>query len=256
MLRSRIAPCLLMEGSDLVNTRKFQPWKYVGDPVNAVKIFNEKQVDELILLDIGASVAGLQPDFGLLAEISAEARMPLCYGGGIKDVATAARLTSMGFEKVSLSSAALERPELVREIAQEIGRQSVCVTLDVQRELFGGYRLYTHRGKKAQKMSLEDALDTFSDLAGEIVINAIHRNGSMEGYDIDLARQVRKATSLPLTFVGGAGAVEHFDQLIAQIGTCGAAAGTFFVFNGKYHAVLLSYARPPQLEPGASGART
>lgn len=244
MLRSRIAPCLLMERGDLINTRKFQPWKYVGDPVNAVKIFNEKQVDELILLDIGASVGGSQPDFGLLAEISAEARMPLCYGGGIKDVATAARLTSMGFEKVSLSSAALERPELVREIAEEIGRQSVCVTLDVNRDLFGGYRLYTHRGKKAQKLSLKDALAVFGDVAGEIVVNAIHRDGTMDGYDLDLAAQVRKAAGLPLTFVGGAGSVEHFEQLIAEVGTCGAAAGTFFVFNGKYHAVLLSYCRP------------
>ncbi|HEY8572868.1 HisA/HisF-related TIM barrel protein [Phenylobacterium sp.] len=244
MLRSRIAPCLLMERGDLINTRKFQPWKYVGDPVNAVKIFNEKQVDELILLDVEASISGRSPDFDLLAEISAESRMPLCYGGGIKDVATAARLTSMGFEKISLSSAALERPALVREVAQEIGRQSVCVTLDVNKDLFGGYRLYTHRGKKAHKMSLKDALTAFGEVAGEIVINAIHRDGTMEGYDLDLAAQVRKATGGPLTFVGGAGSVDHFAALIDQVGTCGAAAGTFFVFNGKYHAVLLSYCRP------------
>lgn len=244
MLRSRIAPCLLIERGDLINTRRFKPWKYVGDPVNAVKIFNEKQVDELILFDIEASVSGFPPNFELLAEISAEARMPLCYGGGIRDVATAVRLTSMGFEKISLSSAALERPELVEEIANEIGRQSVVVTLDINRDLVGGYRLYTHRGQKLQKMPLMDALSIFGEMAGEIAINSIHRNGTSEGYDLNLASQVRRATRLPLTFSGGAGSIEHLELLIAEVGTCAAAAGTFFVLNGKYHAVLLSYARP------------
>lgn len=246
MLRSRIIPSLLIRDGGLVKTRKFGDPKYVGDPINAVKIFNEKQVDELSIYDIDASVQSRGPDFEHLRSIAVESRMALSYGGGVRSAADAVQLIQSGFEKVSVSSAAVERPALVRELADAIGRQSVVVTVDVKKSgLLGRTGVFTHNGRRAAKVSLADFIQQSADNgAGEVVINNIDRDGMMEGYDLDLARTVRRAVDLPVTMVGGAGTVEHMRDLIDAIGTCGAAAGSMFVFNGVYRAVLLSYARP------------
>jgi cyclase len=249
MLRSRIIPFLLYHQGGLVKTHKFQDPKYVGDPLNALKIFNEKEVDELIFVDMGATTDNQSPDMNLLRKLANESRMPLCYGGGVKDPEQASRIVATGFEKVSVSSAALLRPALIKEISDAIGSQSVVVTLDVKaNRLFGGYSVYTHNGKRIQKCPLLEFCQQAVDLgAGEIVINSIDRDGTMAGYDLALAHQIRAAVDVPLTFVGGAGKIDHMQQLIDNIGVVGAAAGSFFVFNGKYRAVLINYSRPSSL---------
>jgi cyclase len=249
MLRSRIIPCLLMQDSGLVKTRQFKDPKYVGDPLNAVKIFNEKEVDELMFVDIDASAQRREPNLPLLKNLAVESRMPLCYGGGVNSAAMAAEIISLGFEKVSISSAAVARPELICEIAEAVGRQSVVVTLDVRKNRFlPGYTLHTLNGREKSKVNLIDFCKQAADLgAGEIVINSIDRDGEMSGYDLDLAQSVRNAVSIPMTMLGGAGEVGHMQELIDSIGLVGAAAGSMFVFKGQYRAVLINYARPSRL---------
>lgn len=249
MLRSRIIPSLLMRDKGLVKTRQFGDDKYVGDPINAVKIFNEKEVDELAIFDIDATVKGDPPDYAHLKSIAVESRMPLCYGGGITSAKVAAEIIAMGYEKVSISAAALERPELIREMADAVGRQSVVVTVDVKKGgLFGGYSIYSHNGKQKHKAKLLDFVAQAVELgAGEIVINSIDRDGMMNGYDLELAKSVRDKVNTPLTFLGGAGSVEDMSVLIDTVGTVGAAAGSMFVFKGTYRAVLITYARPSSI---------
>lgn len=253
-MRSRIIPCLLFHKGGLVKTRRFSDARYVGDPLNAVKIFNEKEVDELMFLDIDATVDGTPPRMSLLRTLAVESRMPLCYGGGVASAFHAAQLVAAGIEKVSVSSAALARPQLVRELADEIGTQSVVVTVDVKARRFGGGKaVFTHNGRKAHSVPLRDWCQLVESLgAGEIVVNCIDRDGEMNGYDLALACEVRAAVDCPLTFVGGAGSVADMQALIDSVGTVGAAAGSFFVFQGPYRAVLLRYARPERI--GRAGA--
>lgn len=249
MLRPRIIPCLLMHDGGLVKTRQFKDAKYVGDPLNAVKIFNEKEVDELMFLDIDATAHGREPDFSLLKGLAVESRMPLCYGGGISSSKQAAQIISLGFEKVSISAAALTRPALIREMAEAVGVQSVVVTLDVRKnKLFSGYTVYTRNGLDKQKANLLEFCHQAVELgAGEIVINAIDRDGVMDGYDLDLAKTIRLAVTVPISILGGAGNANHMQELIDAVGVVGAAAGSMFVFKGPYRAVLINYARPSGL---------
>jgi imidazole glycerol-phosphate synthase subunit HisF len=246
MLRSRIIPVLLIRDGGLVKTRRFSEDKYVGDPINAVKIFNEKEVDELAIFDIDASVTKRVPDYDHLQKIAVESRMPLSYGGGIDNAEQGARIISLGYEKISVSSAALARPKLVRELAERVGSQSVAVTVDVKVDgLFGGYSIYSHNGKQKHKVKLTDFLEQMQEFgAGEIIINNIDRDGMMQGYDLKLARTIRDRVNIPLTFIGGVGTVQHMVDLIKTVGIVGAAAGSFFVFKGTYRAVLISYSRP------------
>lgn len=250
MLRSRIIPCLLMHDGGLVKTRQFKDPKYVGDPLNAVKIFNEKEVDELMFLDIDASAQGCSPNLALLKSLAVESRMPLCYGGGIASAAQAAQIISLGFEKVSVSAAALARPALIQEMVEMIGGQSVVVTLDVRKNrLLGGYTVYSHNGREKAGVGVLEFCQLAAELgAGEIVINSIDRDGEMAGYDLDLARKVRATVSIPLSVLGGAGSVDHMQELIDAVGVVGAAAGSLFVFKGTYRAVLINYARPGRLQ--------
>lgn len=249
MLRSRIIPCLLMQDGGLVKTRQFKDPKYVGDPLNAVKIFNEKEVDELMFVDIDASAQRRGPNLAVLKNLAVESRMPLCYGGGVASAEMAAKIIALGFEKVSISSAALERPQLIAEIAEAVGRQSVVVTLDVRKNRFlSGHTIYTLNGREKSKVNLIDFCRQAAELgAGEIVINSIDRDGEMTGYDLDLAKSVRDAVSIPLSMLGGAGTVDHMQELIDTVGLVGAAAGSMFVFKGPYRAVLINYARPSRL---------
>lgn len=241
MLRPRIIPCLLVHGGGLVKTLGFKDPKYVGDPINAVKIFNEKETDELTVLDIDATVEGHSPDFKMITDLAAESRMPLCYGGGVKTADQAKGIIQLGVEKVSISSAAIEEPGLITRIAHEIGRQSVVVTLDVKRGR-SGYEVWTHNGKKATGHPIIAMAKRAEELgAGEVVINSIDADGTMKGYDLDLARQVRQALSIPMTFLGGAGKLSDLGRLIETCGVVGASAGSLFVFKGPYRAVLINY---------------
>lgn len=246
MLKSRIIPSLLIRNRGLVKTRQFRNDKYVGDPINAVKIFNEKEADELAIFDIDATAHGRGPDLSLLKSIAAESRMPLCYGGGITMADQASAIIALGFEKVSVSASALERPELIREMADAVGRQSVVVTLDVKKGgLLGGASLVSHNATRRHKIKpLEFAQQAVDLGAGEIVLNSVDHDGMMLGYDIELACSLRERIKVPLTVLGGAGTVQHMNDLIAAVGTVGAAAGSMFVFKGAYRAVLISYERP------------
>lgn len=250
MLRARIIPCLLIHAGGLVKTQKFADPKYVGDPINAVKIFNEKESDELIILDIDASAKGKGPDFELIEKLAAECRMPLCYGGGISSSDQAAKIIAMGVEKVAVSAAAIERPSLLAEIASAVGRQSVVAVIDVRKKkgLFSsGYEVCTHNAKRAVKQDPVALAKNLQDAgAGEIVINFVDRDGLMQGYDIEYADTFRKALSVPLTILGGAGTLDHISELVGRLGVVGAAAGSLFVFKGKYRAVLISYPTPNQ----------
>lgn len=252
MLRPRIIPCLLVHQGGLVKTQGFKAPKYVGDPINAVKIFNEKESDELIVLDIDATVNGVEPNFDLIAKLAEECRMPLCYGGGIKTAAQASRIIDMGVEKVSISSAAIANPALLGEIAAAIGRQSVVAVLDVRKRsgLFAkGYEVCTHNARESRKADpVELALALQEAGAGEIVVNSVDRDGEMKGYDLELAHQMRKALKVPTTFLGGAGSLDDIGQLVSAVGIVGAAAGSLFVFKGKYRAVLINYPTPAQKE--------
>jgi cyclase len=252
MLRPRIIPCLLVRQGGLVKTQRFGSPKYVGDPINAVKIFNEKESDELIVLDIDASVKSAEPNYALIDKLAQECRMPLCYGGGIKTARQAARIIDMGVEKVSISSAPNAQPALLGEIASAIGRQSVVAVLDVRKRsgLFAkGYEICTHNARHAQSGDpVEWAVKLQEAGAGEIVINSVDLDGQMTGYDLELARQVRRALKVPTTFLGGAGSLEDIGKLVQAVGVVGAAAGSLFVFKGKYRAVLINYPTPEQKE--------
>ena len=247
MLRPRIIPSLLYHDKGLVKTVNFKSPKYVGDPINAVRIFNEKQVDELAFFDIDATVLGKEPDYVLIEKLANQSRMPLCYGGGVKTKEQAQRIFSLGIEKIALSSAILQNPKLVTEIAERVGSQSVIVVLDVKKKVFGGYELYTHNGKKATGINpLKFATEMQQLGAGEIIINSIDQDGSMKGYDMTLIEKVAGATSLPLTVLGGAGSLQDIEKVIEKHGVIGVAAGSLFIFKGRYKAVLINYPSQPE----------
>lgn len=243
MLRPRIIPCLLVHNKGLVKTVKFKNPKYVGDPINAVRIFNEKEVDELIVIDIDATTKNIPPDFKMIENLAAECRMPLCYGGGIKTVEQANTILGLGVEKIAVSSAAVENPDIIKKIAEQVGNQSVIVVLDVKKSSFlGKYEVWTHNAQKNCKrnpIELAELAESFG--AGEIVINSIDHDGVMDGYDLDLAEKIRQSVNIPITILGGAGSLDHLSEVIRKFQILGIAAGSLFVFKGPYKAVLINY---------------
>lgn len=243
MLRSRLIPCLLVHRKGLVKTTQFKDPKYVGDPINAVKIFNEKEVDELIVLDIDATVEGRGPNFELIERLANECRMPFCYGGGVTTVEEAQRIVMLGAEKVALSSAAINDPNFISKVGNVIGFQSVVVILDYKMRKFSkSLELLTHNGKARARVNMLEFVRELEEIGvGEIVINSIDRDGKMDGYDLLTAEKVRESFQGPLTVLGGAGSIEDIKKLTKKFKIIGAAAGSCFVFKGKYKAVLISY---------------
>lgn len=243
MLLPRIIPVLLVHNKGLVKTVKFNDPKYVGDPLNAVKIFNEKEADELTVIDIDASVLGHEPDYKMIENLAAECRMPLCYGGGIKTVEQAQRILALGVEKVAISSAVFDNQSLITELAERVGRQSVVVVLDVKKRILSGkYDCFTLNGKVKHKLcALEFAQKVEQLGAGEVMVNSIDHDGVMKGYDLDLISLIKGAVGIPVTALGGAGSYEDIKELVAAHPIIGAAAGSLFVFKGKYKAVLINY---------------
>lgn len=250
MLYPRIIPCLLVHNRGLVKTVKFKEPKYVGDPINAVKIFNEKEVDELMIVDIDASTLNREPDYKMIENLAVECRMPLCYGGGIKSVVQAQRIFSLGVEKIAISSVAIENPFIVAAMAERVGNQSVVVVMDVKKKtLSNKYEIWTHNGtKNTGKNPLEFAAEMEKLGAGEIVLNSIDNDGMMKGYDLTLIQKIRDVIHIPMTVMGGAGSLDDIGNVIKQHGIIGAAAGSLFVFKGKYRAVLISYPTRPEKE--------
>ena len=251
MLRSRIIPCLLIHNKGLVKTVKFKEPKYVGDPINAVKIFNEKEVDELIVLDIDATKENRGPNLKMIKNIADECRMPLCYGGGITTVEQAVKIIGLGVEKIALSYSALNDTKLCQQIGDIIGNQSVVVVLDVKKKFFfEGYDIYTHNGTKKSKWKLDDLVAKLEEIGiGEIVINSIDNDGTMQGYDTALVENIRKKCNMPITVLGGAGTLDDIKKMISKFKIIGASAGSLFVFKGKYRAVLISYPNRQERKP-------
>lgn len=243
MLRPRIIPSLLIHRGGLVKTINFRNPKYVGDPINAVRIFNEKQVDELFIADIDLTREAKAPNYHAIAEIASECRMPLCYAGGVTSCAQVEKIISLGVEKVGISSAAINRPQLISEAAKSVGCQSVVVIADVKKSaLPGGYEIFTHGGTFATGINPVNFVKKAQTMgAGEIIINDIDRDGLMQGYNHELIDQVHEVVNCPLTVLGGAGNYSDFENLFARFGLIGAAAGSLFVFKGKFRAVLLQY---------------
>ena len=243
MLLPRIIPCLLIRNKGLVKTFRFDTFKYVGDPINAVRIFNEKHADELFVLDIDVYKTQKEPDYKLISHLAMESRMPFCYGGGIKTLQEAIKILSLGVEKIALSSSIILNSDLITNIANVAGRQSVVAVLNLKKRRFKNkYDLYIGNGK------INTGLDpiTFAKKiqhlgCGEIVINSIDNDGVMKGYDLELIKQIRESVSIPITALGGAGKLEDLGLVIKKFGIIGVAAGSLFVFKGKYKAVLINY---------------
>lgn len=238
----RVIPCLLLRDRGLVKTVKFKTDVYVGDPVNAVRIFNDKEVDELILLDIDATREGRGPDFEVIAEIAGECFMPVAYGDGITSFADVQRVIRSGIEKVVINSAAYGNLNVIRESSATYGAQAVVGAVDVRKPLLGGYKLYSRSGLDEQKVKLTAHVEALVEAgAGEIFVNSIDRDGVMGGYDIDLIRQVCAATNTPVIASGGAGTVPHLVEAVEKGGASAVAAGSMFVFHERHKAVLINY---------------
>jgi cyclase len=245
MLRTRIMPCLLLEGGSLVKTVKFDGASYVGDPVNAVSIFNEKEVDELVLLDISAREGARGPDFALLRDISSECFMPLAYGGGVRRVEDFERLFTLGIEKVIVNTEFADNPGLVRAAADRFGSQSVVVSIDARTTPEGGYEVFVDRARRATGSNpVEYARRAEEAGAGELVLMAVERDGMREGYDTELLHRVTSAVGIPVIAAGGAGRVSDFGAAVRQGGASACAAGAMTVWFGRGRSVLISF--PPR----------
>jgi cyclase len=241
MYHARVIPCLLLRGAGLVKTRRFADAVYIGDPVNAVRIFSEKEADELVLLDIDASKAGREPDYELIAEIAGECFMPVAYGGGIRTLEQVRRVIRCGIEKVVINSAAYESTEVVTRAAEVFGSQAVVGGVDVKRTLLGSYKPLAKSGSVDPKVRLDQHVRRLVEAgAGEILLNSIDRDGMMNGYDVELIAQVSRGLEVPLVACGGAGNLEHLQAGVAA-GASAVSAGSMFVFHGKRRAVLISY---------------
>lgn len=242
MTRVRVMPCLLLRGHGLVKTRKFKDPVYLGDPVNAVRIFSEKEVDELIVLDIDASKDGREPDYDFIAEIAGESFMPIAYGGGIRTVEQVRRLIRCGVEKVVINTASTLSYDLIRQSAQVFGRQAVVGAIDVKKTLFGAYRVMVQSATVEAKVSLDEHVQNLVTAgAGEVFLNSVDRDGTMQGYDLSLIRRVAQQLRVPLVACGGAGTTDHLAAAVHEGGASAVAAGSMFVFHGRLRAVLLNY---------------
>lgn len=249
MLKTRVMPCLLLEDGRLVKTVRFKKPTYVGDPINAVKIYNEKEVDELILLDITATNENRKPPFDLIEEVAGECFMPLTYGGGIRSIEDIKRIHNLGAEKVAINSQAAETPELIRQAADLFGSQSIVVSIDAQKSLLGKYKVCSHGGSRSTGIDPVTYARQMEDLgAGEILLNAIDCDGTMNGFDVNLINMVAAAVNIPLIALGGAGGIDDLVAAVTRGGASAVAAGSLFVYQGKQRAVLINFPTRRELE--------
>lgn len=238
--RPRIIPCLLLRKTGLVKGEKFAKHVYVGDAINAVRIFNDKGVDELVVLDIEATRDGREPNYEMIEQLASECFMPLAYGGGVTTTAQMEKLFRLGCEKVILTTAAANVPGLIEEASARFGRQSVVVGIDARKKLLGGYEVLVKAGTEKIATALDDYVaQVTAKGAGEIIIQAVHKDGTLQGYDHELIQRVVKATTVPVVACGGANSAEDLATAIKE-GASGASAGAFFVFQGKHRAVLIN----------------
>ena len=249
MLRTRIIPALLLRNESLVKTVQFSRFTYVGDPANTVRIFNELEVDELLFLDISASSEKRSPNLKVLADISNECFMPLGYGGGIRSLDQAKEVFDIGFEKVAVNTHALENRNLIGEIARHYGSQAVIASIDVRKRLFGPYTVRGLGGKyDTGRDPVEWAMEVESLGAGEILLTAIEREGTWEGFDLELVKRVTDAVSIPVIAHGGAGNLEHINQVVKGAKASAVALGSMVVFQRKGMGVLVNFPEREELE--------
>lgn len=249
MIRPRVIPALLLKGQGLVKTIKFKDPKYLGDPINVVKIFNEKGVDEIVLLDITATPENRGPKFDMLKDIASEAFIPLAYGGGIRSMDDVRKLLSIGIEKLIMNTSAVETPALLREVADHAGSQAVVASIDVKKNFLGKYEVFTRCGQKKTGLDpVKHAIEMEKMGVGEIIINSIDRDGTMQGYDLDLVRKVADAVRVPVVACGGAGNLSHVAEVIKEGHASAAAAGSIFVFQGPLRGVLINYPSQKELK--------
>lgn len=249
MFRPRVIPCLLLRHLGLVKTVKFKDPTYIGDPINAVKIFNELEADELAFLDITASKENRLIDIELVKRIGKEAFMPFAVGGGIKSIEEVKRILGSGAEKIIINTNSVNDPELVNKAAEYSGNQSVVVSIDVKKNLFGKYQMFTKSGTQKTTIDpIEHAKKMEQAGAGEILINSIDKDGTMTGYDVNLIRQIADNVTIPVIAIGGAGTFEHFSEAVNEGHASAVAAGSMFVFHGPRRAVLINYPTEKELE--------
>jgi cyclase len=242
MIRTRLIPVLLLRGTGLVKGKNFKNHKYVGDPINAIKIFNEKEVDELVFLDISAGVEGRAPNFDVIGDIASEAFMPFSYGGGLTSIDQIQKVFSLGVEKVVINSAAFFDPNLIKISSKLAGKQSIVVSIDVKKKLLGGYEVMVANGTKSTNMNPVAYAERMEELgAGELILTSIDREGTGKGYDISLVDQVSRAVDIPVVAVGGAGSVDHLADVMRDTSASAVGAGDLFIFYGKHKAVLITY---------------
>jgi cyclase len=248
MLNVRVIPCLLLRNGGLVKTVGFESPRYIGDPINAVRIFNDKEVDELVFLDIGVTAAGQGPNVRLLADIATEAFMPFAYGGGVSSLEHARALFALGVEKVVINTAAARNPALVTQIASAAGSSSVVASIDVRRNWLGKYGVHVAGGREdARRDPVAWAQELEKAGAGEILLTSINRDGTQAGYDLELVRRVASVVGIPVVAAGGAGSLADFRAAVDH-GASAVAAGSMFVFQGKHKAVLITYPQRRELE--------
>jgi cyclase len=248
MKRIRVIPGLLLHQKGLVKSIRFKDYKYVGDPINAVRIFNDKEVDELAIIDIDASREKRSPDIARIASIVSEAFMPIAYGGGISQIGEAEQILLNGAEKVIINKAAVENPGLIGEIARRFGSQSVVVSIDYKKSLFGSVNVYTDNGKTNTRLNPVVFAKQMEEAgAGEILLNSIDRDGTFEGYDLDMIKKVSESVNIPVIALGGAASLADFKQA-AEHGASAVSAGSMFVFQRPHRAVLISYPNQETLQ--------
>lgn len=244
ILQKRIIPSLLLHKGGLYKTEKFKKPTYIGDPINAIKIFNEKEVDELMFLDIDASVGNKEPNYKMIEDISSECFMPLCYGGGVKNIEQMKTIYSLGVEKISISSQAVLNPKLIKEASNIFGNQSVIVTIDIKKDLWGNRKVFIYNGEKNTKLNPIDFIKQVESLgAGELVINSCDNDGVMKGYDIELLNAIKSNVKIPIIALGGAGNLNHIKEVFETTKVDAVACGSMFVYQGPLKGVLISY--PP-----------
>lgn len=249
MLRTRIIPCLLLSENMLVKTINFNKFEYIGDPLNTCRIFNELEVDEMVILDITASKGNKEPNFKLLEKLCSECFMPLSYGGGITSLEHAEKIFSCGFEKIVLNSILFSSPGLIKKIANVYGSQSVIVSIDVRKGFFGGYRIYSHSGTRKQNFSLIEWVKSIEELgAGEILLTSIDREGTWKGLDIDLVKTVSSAAKIPVIAHGGAGEIKHIGSAVKEGLASAVALGSMVVFQNKGMGVLVNFPDKKKIE--------
>jgi cyclase len=249
MLRTRVIPCLLLRGEGLVKTIRFKDPTYVGDPINAIRIFNDKEVDELMFLDISASREGRGPSLQIIRDFASECFMPVGYGGGIRSLADAREVLALGIEKIVVNTMVLQQPEIISELAREFGAQAVVVSIDARKKMLGGYEVMGKGGTVGTGLKPVELAKRAVELgAGEILINSIDRDGTQTGYDLALVRSVADAVSVPVIACGGAGKLEDFRQGVEEGHASALAAASMFVFHGRHRAVLISYPSRSDLE--------